>query len=70
LLLVRFLNQRAGGKIPSPAILRKIGRSYVQEVNRFVRAREIPVVRSAKGTVKEDVARPQMRKAERKDRTG
>jgi hypothetical protein len=32
--LVRFLNERAGGMIPSPAMLGKIGRSYVEEVNR------------------------------------
>ena len=44
-LLVRFLNQRAGGTIPSPALLGKIGRSYVEELNAFARAHEIPVVR-------------------------
>ena len=61
--LVRFLNERAGGTIPSPAILGKIGRRYVEEVDRFVKARGIPVVRFAKGVVKEDVARPHMHKA-------
>lgn len=68
--LVRFLNERAGGTIPSPAILGKIGRSYVEEVNRFAEAEEIPVVRFAKSDVKEDVARKYMLEAEREDRTG
>ncbi len=68
--LVRFLNERAGGTIPSPAILGKIGRAYVEGINRFVKAREIPVVRFAKSDVKEDVARRHMHAAEREDRTG
>jgi hypothetical protein len=49
---VRFLNDRAGGTIPSPALLEKIGRAYVEEINRFVKANDIPVVRFAKGDVK------------------
>jgi len=64
-LLVRFLNQRAGGTIPSPALLGKIGRAYVDDVNAFARTREIPVVRFTKDMVKEDVARPRMLDAER-----
>ena len=59
--LVRFLNERAGGTIPSPAILGKIGRAYVEQINAFAKAREIPVVRFTKDMVKEDVARPHMR---------
>jgi hypothetical protein len=69
-LMVRFLNQRAGGTIPSPAILGQIGRSYVEAVNAFAKAHEIPVVRFAKAMVKEETARPYMQKAEREDRTG
>ena len=68
--LVTFLNQRAGGTIPSPAILGKIGQAYVDEINAFAKANDIPVVRFAKGEVKEDVARKHMQKAEREDRTG
>jgi hypothetical protein len=68
--VVRFLNERAGGTIPSPAILGKIGRAYVEEINAFAKAREIPVVRFTKDMVKEDVARPYMRKAEREERPG
>jgi hypothetical protein len=66
----RFLNERAGGTIPSPAMLGKIGRAYVEEVNQFAGAHEIPVVRFAKGDVKEDVAWPQMHEAERHGRSG
>ena len=68
--LVTFLNQRAGGTIPSPAMLGKIGRSYVEEINRFANANEIPVVRFTKDMVKEDVARSHMQQAEREQRTG
>jgi DNA-binding PadR family transcriptional regulator len=68
--LVRFLNDRSGGTIPSPAILGRIGRRYVEEVNRFAKANQLPVVRFAKGAVKEDVARPYLRRAEREARTG
>ena len=68
--LVRFLNERAGGTIPSPAILGRIGRSYVEQINAFAKANDIPVVRFSKADVKEDVARKQMQKAEREDRSG
>jgi hypothetical protein len=68
--LVRYLNDRAGGTIPSPAILGRVGRAYVEEVNRFAKAEEIPVVRFAKSDVKEDVARPYMQAAEREGRCG
>jgi len=69
-LLVRFLNARAGGTIPSPAILGKIGDAYVEQIDAFAKAREIPVVRFVKQMVKEDVARPHMQAAEREGRCG
>jgi hypothetical protein len=69
-LLVRFLNQRAGGTIPSPAMLGKIGDAYVKEINAFAQSNAIPVVRFTKDMVKEDVARPHMQKAEREGRSG
>jgi hypothetical protein len=69
-MLVRFLNDHAGGTIPSPALLGKIGRAYVEEINAFAKAREIPVVRFTKDMVKEDVARPHMEKAQREGRSG
>ena len=68
--LVRFLNDHAGGAIPSPALFGKIGRAYVEDINAFAKAREIPVVRFTKEMVKEDVARPHMEKAEREGRSG
>lgn len=68
--LVRFLNERAGGTIPSPAILGKIGRAYVEQINAFAQTNEIPVVHFAKGDVKEDVAAKHMQNAERECRTG
>jgi hypothetical protein len=67
---VRFLNERAGGTIPSPAMLGKIGRAYVEEINAFAKAREIPVVRFSKDMVKEDVAHPHMQAAEREGHSG
>jgi hypothetical protein len=68
--LVTFLNQRAGGTIPSPAILGKIGDAYVKEINAFAETNGIPVVRFTKDMVKEDVARPHMQQAERDGRSG
>ena len=69
-LLVRFLNDRAGGTIPSPALLGKIGRGYVDRLNAFAKAEQIPVVRFTKDMVKEDVARPYMQAAEQQERSG
>ena len=69
-LLVRFLLDRAAGTVPSPAILGRIGRGYVQAVDRFALDNEIPVVRFAKGDCKEDLARPYLRAAERQRRFG
>jgi hypothetical protein len=68
--LVTFLNRRAGGTIPSPALLGKIGRGYVEEINAFARAGEVPVVHFTKADVKEDVAREHMQRAEREGRSG
>jgi hypothetical protein len=48
----------------------KIGRGYVDQVNAFAKAQEIPVVWFGKGMVKEDVARPYMQEAEREHRSG
>ena len=44
--LIRFMLERAGGNIPSPAILGRIGRGYVEAVDRFALDHAIPVVRS------------------------
>ena len=68
--LVRFLNERAGGTIPSPAILGKIGRAYVEEINAVREgATRSRWCGSPRTMVKEDVARPHMQKAERERRS-
>ena len=68
--LVRFLNDRAGGTIPSPAILGKIGRAYVAAIDAFAIDNAMPVVRFDKGECKEDVARAYFERAEREGRFG
>jgi hypothetical protein len=67
--VVRFLLDR-GNPIPSPALLGKIGRAYVREVERFAAERKIPVVRFRKGESKEEAARPYLERAEVEGRTG
>lgn len=75
-LMVRFLLDRAGSlgdgkvRIPSPALLGKIGDAYVQAIDRFAIEGEIPVVHFEKGACKEEVALPYMRAAEREGRFG
>jgi hypothetical protein len=68
--LVRFLLDRVGGNLPSPAILGRIGRGYVEAIDRFALENEIAVVRFAKGDCKEDVARAYLQRAEREGRCG
>ena len=68
-LLVRFLLDR-GFPIPSPVLLGKIGRDYVNQINTFVVKNEIPVVKFAKGDVKEEIARRHFQAAEREGRFG
>jgi hypothetical protein len=68
--VVGFLNGRAGGTIPSPAILGRIGRGYVEAIDEFAVNNDVPVVRFKKGERKEDVARPFLAAAERAGRAG
>jgi hypothetical protein len=68
-LVVRFLLDQ-GFPIPSPALLGRIGRRYVDAIDRFARNRAIPVVRFKKDDCKEDVARKYFQAAERRGRTG
>ncbi len=68
-MVVRFLLDR-GYSIPSPALLGKIGRAYVQAIDSFAADAEIPVVRFAKGVCKEDTVRPYFERADRERRTG
>ena len=67
--VIRFLLDR-GFPIPSPAVLGKIGRDYVNRVNEYIAANEIPTVRFVKGDVKEEIAREHFKRAEREDRYG
>jgi hypothetical protein len=67
--VVRFLLDR-GYPIPSPALLGKIGRGYVREIERFAADNEIPLVRFKRGESKEDLARPYFERAEREGRFG
>ncbi len=75
-LVVRFLLDRAPSlgdgkvRIPSPALLGKVGQSYVQAIDRFAVENEIPLVRFSKGDCKEELARPYIRAAERAGRFG
>lgn len=62
-MVVRFLLDQ-GNPIPSPALLGKIGRAYVQAIERFASELEIPVVRFGKGESKEEAARPYFERAE------
>jgi hypothetical protein len=68
-LLVRFLLDR-GYSIPSPAVLGKLGSSYVRAIERFARMHKVPVVHFKRGESKEQVARRYMHKAERDGRFG
>ena len=67
--VIRFLLDR-GFPIPSPAVLGKIGRDYVNQINDYIAANEIPTVRFVKGDVKEEIAREHFKRAERDGRYG
>jgi hypothetical protein len=57
-------------RIPSPALLGRIGRGYVERIDRFAADHEIPVVRFRKRESKEEAARPYLERAEREGRFG
>jgi hypothetical protein len=67
--VVRFLLDR-GNSIPSPALLGKIGRAYVQAIERYADRHGIPVLRLGKGESKEEIARRYFQAAEREGRFG
>ena len=67
--VIRFLLDR-GFPIPSPAVLGKIGRDYVNQINDYIAANQIPTVKFVKGDVKEEIARKNFQQAEREDRYG
>jgi hypothetical protein len=67
--VIRFLLDR-GFPIPSPAVLGKIGRGYVNEINALIADNQIPTVQFTKGDVKEEIARMHFDAAEREGRFG
>jgi hypothetical protein len=67
--VIRFLLDR-GYPIPSPAMLGKIGRDYVNQINAFIASNQIPTVRFVKGDVKEEIARKHFQAAEQNGRYG
>src|SRR5712692_10367326 len=72
--LVRFLLHRASlvgdRNIPSPALLAKNHDRLVAELDRFVAAHELPVVRFRRGEAKELIARPYQLAAAAEGRSG
>jgi hypothetical protein len=67
--VIRFLLDR-GYPIPSPAMLGKIGREYVAQIDAFAAEHKIPKVQFKKGDVKEEIARKHFRAAEQEGRYG
>jgi hypothetical protein len=53
-----FLVHQRGFRIPSSAAFGRIGEGYVDEVHRWAKANDVPVVHFEKGQNKEEVARP------------
>ena len=67
--VIRFLLDR-GFPIPSPAVLGRMGRDYVNQINDYIASNHIPTVKFAKGDVKEEIARTHFQTAEREGRYG
>ena len=55
--VVGFMTRHLGYRIPSPAILEKIGTRFRQDVRQFAEDHHIPVIRFNKGDRKIDVMR-------------
>lgn len=55
-----FLRHR-GAQIPSPALFHPMTTDFISDIERFAKAKGIPVVRFGKGDCKEEVARPYFR---------
>ena len=56
--VVSFMTGHLGCRIPSPAILEKIGTRFRRAVRTFAEANQVPLVKFAKGDRKIDVMRP------------
>ena len=61
--VVRFMTDHLGLKIPSPAVMEKIGNRFRDAVAAFAKMHAVPVVRFVKGDRHIDVIRPFMDKA-------
>ena len=57
--VVSFMTRHLGYRIPSPAIMEKIGTRFRRDVKAFAEDHGIPVVRFAKGDRKIEVNRPE-----------
>lgn len=54
--LVNFLTKHLGYTIPSPAILGKIGKGFVEAVKVYAQENEVPIVHFERGQRKDDIA--------------
>jgi hypothetical protein len=68
--VVSFMTRHLGYRIPSPAILEKIGTAFRRSVNSFSEANHIPLIRFAKEDRKIDVMRRYMLAQEKTGRSG
>ncbi|XAS74154.1 hypothetical protein VUN82_10170 [Micrococcaceae bacterium Sec5.1] len=68
--VVSFMTRHLGYRIPSPAILEKIGTAFRRSVTSFAEANHIPLIRFAKEDRKIDVMRRYMLAQERLGRSG
>ena len=68
--VVSFMTQHLGLKIPSPAVMERMGTTFRRRVDSFAQATEIPVVRFAKGDRKVEVMRRYLDAQARTGRSG
>ena len=68
--VVSFMTRHLGYRIPSPAILEKIGTAFRRSVNTFAEANHVPLIRFAKEDRKIDVMRRYLAAQERTGRGG
>src|SRR3989449_8255355 len=66
--VVNFLTHHLGFRIPSPAILEKIGLRFRREVAEYAAANDIPVICFARGERKLEVMRPNLDRRARQGR--
>jgi hypothetical protein len=54
--LVNFLTKHRGNKIPSPALLGKIGEQFASDVKKFTEENHVPLIHFERGQRKDDLA--------------